>query len=114
MIRPAVVFVPGFLLVCGVAIQACNSSNNGNINTQKGGAGGSAGAGGSGGPNGGGGSVGTGPGGGGCSPYQALCNGQCVTVVGDPNNCGGCGVKCNPGQVCSGSTCGGSCLPGSG
>jgi hypothetical protein len=51
---------------------------------------------------------------GGCSIYQKTCGGQCMTVATDPQNCGGCGVKCAAGQVCSGGACTGSCLPGSG
>lgn len=50
--------------------------------------------------------------GGGCPIYQALCNGKCIPVSGDPKNCGGCGVVCAANQVCSAGACSGSCLPG--
>jgi hypothetical protein len=47
-----------------------------------------------------------------------MCGGTCVTVVDNPQHCGGCSVTCSTGQVCSGRSCtaGGasSCLPGSG
>jgi Stigma-specific protein, Stig1 len=61
---------------------------------------------------GGGGIVGGGPDGGGCPSYQSLCNGACIPTSTDPNNCGGCGVKCPGAQACSGSTCAADCLPG--
>jgi hypothetical protein len=47
-----------------------------------------------------------------CTVYQQLCGGACITVVVDPDNCGGCGVKCTGGQVCSGGSCAAGCLPG--
>jgi hypothetical protein len=37
------------------------------------------------------------------------CNGQCAT--GDSSNCGGCGVICGPGTVCSYDLHGTSCVP---
>ena len=33
------------------------------------------------------------------------CNGQCVDIASDRNDCGGCGVQCASGQVCSKGTC---------
>lgn len=47
-----------------------------------------------------------------CPIYQALCNGTCIPTSQDPQNCGGCGVTCGTGQVCSGGGCASSCLPG--
>lgn len=35
---------------------------------------------------------------------QACCDGVCIGVLNDPNNCGGCGVSCF-GRACSGGTC---------
>jgi hypothetical protein len=46
-----------------------------------------------------------------CPIYQHECGGSCISVVGDPNNCGGCGVKCTGAEVCSGGACSASCLP---
>lgn len=52
-----------------------------------------------------------------CTPFFADCNGDftgippfegdgCETALrGDPNNCGGCGIKCAPGETCPGSEC---------
>jgi hypothetical protein len=50
--------------------------------------------------------------GGGCPAYQSLCQGKCIPTSVDPDNCGGCDVKCAAGQVCSASSCSTGCLPG--
>lgn len=47
-----------------------------------------------------------------CAEYSALCAGECIPVATDPNNCGGCGVKCTAKQVCSSGACSDGCLPG--
>jgi hypothetical protein len=47
-----------------------------------------------------------------CPPYQSSCNGFCIPTSTDPNNCGGCGVKCAAASACSGGTCSSGCLPG--
>ncbi|HEX9103228.1 MAG TPA: hypothetical protein VF997_13545, partial [Polyangia bacterium] len=47
-----------------------------------------------------------------CPPYQAFCNGMCIPVANDANNCGGCGVQCTGALACSGGKCETSCLPG--
>ncbi|MHB1844865.1 MAG: DUF7305 domain-containing protein [Deltaproteobacteria bacterium] len=50
------------------------------------------------------------PGGpGGCGLNSSVCNGACVVVRTDPQNCGGCGIHCASGEVCTS----GSCLPAS-
>jgi len=36
------------------------------------------------------------------------CNGLCTDLTSDPNNCGGCGNVCAPGQKCWASTCQGA------
>lgn len=36
---------------------------------------------------------------------QACCNGTCVSLYFDPQNCGACGRACAPGQRCSAGTC---------
>ncbi len=46
-----------------------------------------------------------------CPIYQRLCGGTCISVVADPNNCGGCGVTCTGAEVCSGGACEAACLP---
>src|SRR5689334_8975029 len=40
-----------------------------------------------------------------CPPYQSSCNGICIPTSTDPNNCGGCGIKCGGTLACSGGTC---------
>jgi hypothetical protein len=47
-----------------------------------------------------------------CPPYQTFCGSMCIPTSEDPNNCGGCGVKCMGNDVCSSSGCASSCLPG--
>jgi hypothetical protein len=47
-----------------------------------------------------------------CPPYQSSCNGVCIPTSTDPNNCGGCGVKCAATLACSSGTCSSGCLPG--
>lgn len=42
---------------------------------------------------------------GGCGLNQTLCSGRCVVTRTDPANCGGCGIACDVGQVCTGSSC---------
>ncbi|MCB9556486.1 MAG: hypothetical protein H6707_10315 [Deltaproteobacteria bacterium] len=51
----------------------------------------------------------------GCSSSNCdglYCNNQCVQVDSDPNNCGSCGQKCGPSQVCDQSKCTDSCSGG--
>jgi stigma-specific protein Stig1 len=52
---------------------------------------------------------GGGPIGGSCPLYQELCGDGCIPISSDPANCGGCGVACGEGLVCSAGTCAGSC-----
>ena len=41
-----------------------------------------------------------------CEANKVLCNGQCVDLTSDPDNCGECGRECDSGEVCSnGFTC---------
>jgi hypothetical protein len=83
---------------CGTNKVTVLSPNDGSTTTGTGGAGGT-------------GIVG-GPDGGACPSYQSLCNGACIPTSTDPNNCGGCGVKCTGTQACSGGACASDCLPG--
>jgi len=48
----------------------------------------------------------------GCPPYHKFCDGACINVAVDPDNCGDCGEVCTGNQVCSGGTCTNSCPPG--
>jgi len=47
-----------------------------------------------------------------CPAYQRYCDGACIPVSVDPNNCGGCGVTCTGDQACSAGACSDTCLPG--
>jgi hypothetical protein len=47
-----------------------------------------------------------------CPAYQAFCNGSCIPVSADPNNCGACGTTCTGALACSAGLCSSSCLPG--
>lgn len=42
---------------------------------------------------------------------KAVCNGKCVNLAGDKNNCSGCGNQCSQNQLCKG-TCTDACLEG--
>jgi hypothetical protein len=42
---------------------------------------------------------------------QAVCQGQCVTLSTDRENCGMCGVACASGSVCVMGQCQPSCAP---
>ncbi len=44
-----------------------------------------------------------------CPPGLAACDGDCVDLAVDPENCGACGNTCGPGAYCNGSC---QCLPG--
>jgi hypothetical protein len=51
-----------------------------------------------------------------CAPSQLRCEdgaggSYCASVVSDNANCGGCGVHCAAGQVCSGGACATDCQP---
>lgn len=39
------------------------------------------------------------------------CEGTCVDLETDPANCGGCGRRCDPGELCSSGTCASSMCP---
>jgi len=40
-----------------------------------------------------------------CGPGTKPCSGTCANLQVDPNNCGACGNKCKPGQVCMSGKC---------
>jgi hypothetical protein len=40
-----------------------------------------------------------------CGAETNDCSGQCVDVLVDPNNCGGCGKACPMFQFCVNGTC---------
>ena len=40
-----------------------------------------------------------------CPAGQMVCNGQCVMVLSNPNNCGSCGNVCTGGRTCMGTSC---------
>ena len=40
-----------------------------------------------------------------CTGAQVLCSGYCADTSSDPFNCGGCGVRCATGQVCTARVC---------
>jgi glucosylceramidase len=54
-----------------------------------------------------------------CPGDQMPCGLQCLSVMTDPMNCGGCGIPCSAGQIClggacqceSGVLCNGACVP---
>lgn len=48
----------------------------------------------------------------GCPIYQRRCGGVCIQTNIDPQNCGGCDVVCETGEVCSAGACTSSCLSG--
>src|SRR5579871_1656762 len=49
----------------------------------------------------------------GCQSPLFKCNGQCVDVLSDNNNCGTCGVICQNGETCQSGQCmGGGCMNG--
>lgn len=47
-----------------------------------------------------------------CQGGQVDCNGVCVSVTSDPQNCGACGNACGAGLVCSQNTCSATCGAG--
>jgi hypothetical protein len=40
-----------------------------------------------------------------CPSGQTICNGACVNLASDLNNCGGCGFACAAGNVCTAGVC---------
>ncbi len=40
-----------------------------------------------------------------CTGKEQCCNTGCTDIDTDPNNCGGCGDPCGPGQTCQGGVC---------
>jgi hypothetical protein len=46
--------------------------------------------------------------GGECRTGYTLCNGHCIDMAHDPNNCGACGHVCPSGAACVNALCGGS------
>lgn len=52
--------------------------------------------------------------GGECTPEQTDCDGACVDIFSDPQNCGACGMACGDGFTCDSGSCvigGGDCQP---
>ncbi|MFO0558734.1 MAG: hypothetical protein U0269_12025 [Polyangiales bacterium] len=47
-----------------------------------------------------------------CPTYQSFCGGRCIPTSVDPNNCGGCGVRCAAAQVCVSNGCTDACPRG--
>ena len=45
-----------------------------------------------------------------CAAPETRCGEQCVDTTSDGANCGGCGIDCGPGRLCSASAC--VCGPG--
>jgi hypothetical protein len=43
----------------------------------------------------------------GCCPmeHQIICGDGCRSYLTDPNNCGGCGIQCGAGEICSEGVC---------
>jgi len=41
----------------------------------------------------------------GCTPPSVRCGAYCVATSTDPLNCGGCGTRCAPGQLCAEGRC---------
>ncbi len=66
----------------------------------------------SGGASGGPGAAGGASGSAGSASCSAMCEGQCVDTASDPLNCGGCGIPCAAGLVCSLGQCQKGCAPG--
>jgi hypothetical protein len=48
----------------------------------------------------------------GCPAGTVRCKGKCVHLKADVHNCGSCGHKCGPGQMCTKGRCIASCPPG--
>src|SRR5512142_2194229 len=44
-----------------------------------------------------------------CGEGATLCGSACTVTSIDPNNCGACDKKCDPGQVCAAGMCALSC-----
>jgi hypothetical protein len=40
-----------------------------------------------------------------CEPGLVICDGRCMDIANNPENCGSCGHVCPTGQSCSGGTC---------
>jgi len=38
-------------------------------------------------------------------PRQILCGTECYSYLQDPQNCGGCGITCGPGEICNEGVC---------
>ncbi len=40
-----------------------------------------------------------------CADGQKLCNGSCIDISEDPNNCGDCGKTCKSSEICAAGNC---------
>jgi hypothetical protein len=47
-----------------------------------------------------------------CTSGQMSCSGKCTDTGTDPKNCGKCGIKCGPAQMCASGTCVNGCASG--